>query len=328
VADVRIQLIRVAADASRRIRELLLAHPTPVPARGAVPEHGAYPLGAVVAQLRAEHSTLLEAVTGYPHALAYHPDTGRRDELARSLTRLMTALSETVIFFHGQTELRNRDDALWLDKKLRDVLVGATLLLSNVGPLDVDVHQYAEKLNPKADSRWRTALSKAAAYAEPVWARAAQHEHLVHMLGLQMLAISLFVVSIERDCDPRDLDPIDLTNLLCGVACDPLWKTAQVTQRWDGPSPADHTTLTAKRADRDRRVDELRTRVETTLVYAGVNVDQPGLAHHELVKAWKDLQHPAPQPSDLSISGPPYTWRPHLPEGAVRAAEYLGIDRV
>jgi hypothetical protein len=322
----RFQLTRAASDAAFRLRHLLLAHPVPkpVPLGGQPPTEPVdpYPLGMVLAQLVSEHTTVLRAVADHPYAVAYYPDTGRQDDLGLALVRLVTALAAPIVRFHGQVELRDRDlDIRSLGGDLRDVLVAASLLLSEIGPLDVDVHRYAQRLPAEVDPRWRAALTKAAAYAEPAWSRGARPEQTNHLLGLRMLAIALIVVSVEYDRSIDDVSPDQLIGLLGEVAWDPMWNAGRYT------TLARRGSLDQALAARDRRVEALRTRVETTLVFAGVNFHRPGDAHRDLTVAWQHLQEPAPANSDLTINGEkgPYTWRPHLPEGVIRAAGYLGI---
>lgn len=329
-SEVRFQFTQVVAAGASRIRDLLLAHPVLDPSvsrhrLGSLPEQATrYPLGRVLDGLNGEQASLLRAVADYPYALAYHPDTGRINPLGHALARLMTALADPIIRFHGQTEPRGTDAAIKLDHDLRAVLAAASMLLTEVGPIDVDVHRHAQTLPADTDPRWRACLAVAAAYAEPVWSRAAANEHLVHQLGLQMLAIALYVVSLERLRDPADVQPWQL-DLLSAVAHDEQAHDAMVES--DGRGERANAQATAGRSNPvtvQQHRAELCSRVEVTLVHAGINLHNPDDGHRNLVEAWRHLQHPPPDYGDIADDGQPYTHRSHLAEGVVRASMYLG----
>lgn len=317
----REQLLQETAGAAQAVREVALANP--------VEPDTEYPLGDVLDQLGAAHRRLLEAITGYPHALAADPDTGGYDKAAYLLANLVSAVSRVVVGYHGQREFRSFDrDTFPL--ALREALVQASHFLAELGPIDGDVHRYARCIAPDmADPRWRAATVHAAAFAENAWRRAVRPERAVHELGLAMLAVSLFATSVETGVTfgPQTLVSLRAQDLLAPVATDPMW----VTGRMDtADSVARALTAEERRrqiAERDQRMAQLKAHIEAALVVAGVDLHRPGSQHRELVAKWRYLQEPAPEDrgSDLGVNGYalPYTWRAHLAEGAVRAFEYL-----
>lgn len=321
----REHLLRQTAQAATAVRVLALANP--------VEPDGDYPIHNVLTQLNAAHRTLLDAIADYPHPLAENPDTGASDEAAYLLANLVTALSSIVVRYHGQHTLLLFDrDTFPL--ALRDVLVQATLLLAKLGPLEGDVHERARRIAPEGvDVRWRAAVLHAAALAEGAWSRAVRPELTVHQLGLSMLAVATFVIDSEYSfgSGPKTMLRFRLEDLLCPVATDPMWikGPTRVRDEIDQSLPAAERTRMMEQLydERNTRMATLVSHVETTLVVAGVDLHNPGPQHRELVAQWRYLQEPAPsaEGSDLGINGYalPYTWRPHLAEGAVRALDYL-----
>ncbi|UUV32276.1 hypothetical protein NQK81_02150 [Amycolatopsis roodepoortensis] len=313
----RQQLLKETAGAAQAVREVALANP--------VEPDTAYPLGEVLDQLGAAHRRLLEAITGYPHELAVDPDTGGIDKAAHLLANLVSAVSRVVVRYHGQREFRlfDRDSFALV---LREALVQATHFLAELGPIESDVHRYARYLaRDMADPRWRAATVHAAAFAESAWKRAVRPEKTVHELGLAMLAVSLFATHVETGVSfgPQPQLRLRTQDLLAPVAKDPIWVTGQMDLKRSSTAEDRQHQI----AERDQRMDQLKSRIETALVVAGVDLHHPGPQHRVLVAQWRYLQEPAPQDhgSDLAINGYalPYTWRAHLAEGAVRAFEYL-----
>lgn len=316
----REQLLRDTAAAATALRELALAYP--------VEADVAYPVAEVLRQLNDAHRQLLTAVAGYPHALSEHPDTGASDEAGYLLSNLVSAVSRVVVRYHGQREFRLFDrDTFPL--ALRDVLVQASMYLAKLGPLDIDAHQYALRLAPAdADPRWQAAVIRAAALAEGSWTRAVAPERTVHEIGVAMLAVSLVVVATEYRHAPDTISEFRVRDLLDPVATDRMWADGGQAAV-DESLPVEELRRQRDRlhAERDERMAALTARIDAALVLAEVDLCNPGPPHRELVRKWRYLQQPAPEDlgSDLGINGyaVPYTWRPHLAEGAVRALEYL-----
>jgi hypothetical protein len=192
----------------------------------------------------------------------------------------------------------------------------------------VDVFEHLRRVqNNDSSPAWQLAVARACELAQPVCSSAPPETLLVHSLGVNILAISLFVLSHEREVRADQVPPAAVVDLLDEVASDTMWAPEWPRPDMDtsGPSDAWLPALEQRVADRDARVERLRTRLATGLANAGVDLSLPDDDDDDddLRMCWGSLQHGAPPSNDDSLSGPPYTWRAHLPEAAIRATEYL-----